>query len=83
MTIHEINNLPKVNVTFGNQYHIIKVEEGYYITAFKNDAEDYSEYIDYNFAYFPIKDEYENFYLINEKEHNENINKLLNTLEKL
>lgn len=79
MTIYEINNLPHVDVTFGSQYHIIKVEDGYYITAFKGG--DYSDYIDYNFVYVPIKEEYEEFYVIDEKQHESNINNQLNTIE--
>lgn len=56
----------------GNTLHL-HCKQGYYLTEFTGD--DYLKYTDFFCAFLPIKEEYPNYQLLTNEQHNENLEK--------
>lgn len=56
----------------GNTLHL-HCKQGYYLTEFT--SEDYLKYTDFFCAFLPIKEEYPNYQLLTNEQHNENLEK--------
>lgn len=56
----------------GNTLHI-HCKEGFYLTDFT--GEDYLKYADFFCSFLPIQDEYPNYQLLTNEQHNENLEK--------
>lgn len=56
----------------GNTLHL-HCKQGYYLTEFTGD--DYLKYTDFFCTFLPIKEEYPNYKLLTNEQHNENLEK--------